>query len=221
MRTPTFRACATLAATLLAACSQLPRRPEPAPVVEASKPSQTAPAPAPAPTAAPPVKAKAKPKPAPKPEIKDTDVTPAPEQTASASEGIERSQVGYYFDTLQGRLRQLVDPTIIVTHNDGDITVDISSRVHFESDDATLPASECSALTPIAKALVEYKMTRIVADVSATGADEAALKSAKSRATAITQCLADAGVASHRLSARQVAMAPQPRSVLRIEPIVK
>ena len=219
MRPFFFRACLTGVAVVLAACSQQPRRAAPAPVIEQSKSSETAPVPAPAPA---PQKPKAKPKPAPKPETKDTDVTPpAPEQTASTNEGIERSQVGYYFDTLQGRLRQLVDPTIVVTHNDGHITVDITRRVHFESDDATLPAAECSALTPIAKALVEYKMTRIVADVSATGADEAALKSAKSRATAITQCLAGAGVAPKRLSARQVAMSDDPRSILRIEPIIK
>ena len=120
------------------------------------------------------------------------------------------------------RLRQLVDPTIVVAHKDGHITVDISRRVHFESDDATLPVEECKALTPIAKALIEYKMTRIVADVSATGADEAALKSARTRAAAITQCLTDAGVAARRLSSRQVAMSSsEPRTVLRIEPIVK
>ncbi len=60
------------------------------------------------------------------------------------------------------------------------------------------------------------------ADVSATGADDAALKSAKTRAAAITQCLADAGVAPKRLSSRQVAIAtPEPRTILRIEPIVK
>jgi outer membrane protein OmpA-like peptidoglycan-associated protein len=222
MRKSTLRACLTAVAVLLAACSQQPRRPQPAPVVDDSKPAAVAtPAPEP-PAPTPPPKPKPKPKPAPpKPETKDTDVTPAAD-AAPPTEGIERSQVGYYFDTLQGRLRQLVDPAIVVTHTDGHITVDVSQRVHFESDDATLPASECSALTPIAKALIEYKMTRIVADVSSTGVDDAALKSAKTRAAAITQCLADAGVASRRLSSRQVAMSsPEPRTVLRIEPIVK
>jgi outer membrane protein OmpA-like peptidoglycan-associated protein len=217
MRTFTSRACLIGVVVLLAACSQGLRRPQPAPVVEQSK-SDTATAPTPAP----PPKPKAKPKPAPKPDIKETDVTPTPEPAVAASEGMERSQVGYYFDTLQGRLRQLVDPAIIVTHSDGRITVDVTRRVHFESDDATLPARECNALTPVAKALIEYRMTRIVADVSTTGADEASRKSAKTRAVAITQCLADAGVASHRLSARQVAMsAAEQRTVLRIEPIVK
>jgi outer membrane protein OmpA-like peptidoglycan-associated protein len=221
MRILTTRACLIAAATLLAACTQQARRPQPAPVVEESKPSATAPEPAPTP--APPPRTKPKPKPvAPKPDTKDTDVTPPPEPSAPAAEGIERSQVGYYFDTLQGRLRQLVDPTIVVAHNDGHITVDISRRVHFESDDATLPVEECKALTPIAKALIEYKMTRIVADVSATGADEAALKSARTRAAAFTQCLSEAGVAARRLSSRQVAMSSsEPRTVLRIEPIVK
>ena len=218
MRTSIFRACLICATTLLAACAQQARRPTPAPVVEASKPAAVAPAPEPA-APTPPPKPKAKPKSPVQPKAETDVVTPSPSPPA---EGIERDQVGYYFDTLQGRLRQLVDPTIVVTHSDGHITVDITRRVHFESDDATLPASECSALTPIAKALVEYKMTRIVADVSATGVDEAALKAAKTRAGAITQCLADAGVAARRLSAREVAMAsPEPRSLLRIEPIIK
>ncbi len=214
MRVFTSRAWLGGAVVLLAACSQPVRPPQPAPVVEQSKP-----APAASVVAAVP-KPKAKPKSVAKPDSKDTDVAPAP--AAAASEGIERSQVGYYFDTLQGRLRQLVDPSIIVTHNDGHISVDVTRRVHFESDDATLPARECSALTPVAKALIEYRMTRIVADVSATGADEAALKSARTRAAAVTQCLANAGVAAHRLSARQVAMtSDEQRTVLRIEPIIK
>src|ERR1700742_3217692 len=105
MRTSMFRACLFGVIALLAACAQQARRPQPAPVVDDTKPVVTTPAPEqPAPT--PPPKPKPKPKPAPpKPETKDTDVTPAPEPVA-APEGIERSQVGYYFDTLQGRLRQ-------------------------------------------------------------------------------------------------------------------
>jgi outer membrane protein OmpA-like peptidoglycan-associated protein len=223
MRKNIHRACLICAATLLAACAQQARRPAPAPVVEDSKPNTvSSAAEQPVPTPSPKPKPKPKPVAAPKPETKDTDVAPLPEPPVPESEGIERSQVGYYFDTLQGRLRQLVDPAIVVTHTDGHITVDVTRRVHFESDDAALPAVECNALTPIAKALVEYRMTRIVADVSATGIDDAALKSAKTRAAAITQCLAGAGIASRRLSSRQVAMSsPEPRTVLRIEPIVK
>jgi len=220
MRTFISRACLTGLIVLLGACSQALHRPQPAAVVERSDRTESASAPTVTPVQ--PAKPKPKPKPVAKPDTKDTDVTPPPEPTAATSEGIDRSQVGYYFDTLQGRLRQLADPTIDVTHSDGHITVDITRRVHFESDDATLPAAECTALAPIAKALIEYKMTRIIADVSATGVDDAALKSAKTRAAAITQCLAGAGVAARRLSSRQVAMSsPEPRSVLRIEPIVK
>jgi outer membrane protein OmpA-like peptidoglycan-associated protein len=220
MRTYFHRACLTGVIVVLVACAQQPRRVQPAPVVDDSKTTTTAVAPAPVPAPAPPPKAKPKPKPVvPKP---DTDISPAPEPSAPAAEGIARDQAGYYFDTLQGRLRQLVDPAIVVTHSDGHITVDVTRRVHFESDDATLPATECNALSPIAKALIEYRMTRIVADVSATGTDDAALKSAKTRAAAVTQCLVGAGVAPHRLSSRQVAMSsPEPRTVLRIEPIVK
>jgi hypothetical protein len=46
------------------------------------------------------------------------------------------------------------------------------------------------------------------------------LSSAKSHAGAITKCLTESGIASHRLGVREVTM-PAPRTVLRIEPIVK
>jgi outer membrane protein OmpA-like peptidoglycan-associated protein len=220
MRIKIIRACVIAAIALLCACAQQPHRAQPAPVVEESKPLPTPPAP----TAAPPPKLKPKPKPTvpvpPKPETKDTDVTPAP--SVGAPDGIERTQVGYYFDTLQGRLRQVAAPTILVTRSDGHIAVDISHHIAFGTDDAPLSAAHCAALAPIAKALIEYKMTRIVADVGAAGADEPALRSAKVRAAAIAKCLADAGVAARRLGTREVAMpSAQPITVLRIEPIVK
>jgi outer membrane protein OmpA-like peptidoglycan-associated protein len=218
MRITLLRACLIFAIALLSACAQQPQRAQPAPVVEASKPSAP-----PAPTPAP--KPKPKPKPTvpapPKPDTKDTDVTPAP-ATAPLSEGLDRSQVGYYFDTLQGRLRQVADPTFVVTRSDGHITVDVSRRITYASDESPLPAAQCAALSSIAKALVEYKMTRIVVEVGATGADEPALSSAKIRAAAIAKCLAEAGVAVRRLGTREVAMrSSSPVTVLRIEPIVK
>ncbi len=217
MRIPTSRAClATMLVALLAACAQQPHRSEPAPAVESSKRPVAAPTPPPKP------KPKAKPvAPLPAKADNDTDVTPTPAPSAaSVPEGIDRAQVGYYFDTLQGRLRQSSDPAIVVTRTERRIAVDITERVHFQADDASLPAADCAALAPIAKALVEYKMTRIVAEVGVDSSDAATMTSAKSHASAITKCLTEAGVASRRLGAREVAM-PAPRTVLRIEPIVK
>ena len=212
MRTAILRACLLAAAAALAACAQQPvSKSSPAPVTKESPPAAS-------PTAAPAPKPKPKPKPAaPKAETADTDVTPAP----TPAEGMERAQVGYYFDTLQGRLRQVADPTFVVTRNDGHITVDITRRVSFGDDDASLPSAACAALAPIAKALIEYKMTRIVADAAASGTDEAALKLAKAHSAAIAKCLADSGVASRRLGTREHAASSAPTTVLRIEPIVK
>ncbi len=219
MRITLLRLCQLAAAAALAACAQQPaQKTPPAPVVEASTPatSPSAPAPQPAP------KPKPKPKPvAPKAETSDTDVTPAPPAGPTPAEGIERAQVGYYFDTLQGRLRQVADPNIVVTRNDGHITVDITRRVSFGDDDAPLPAGACAALAPIAKALIEYKMTRIVAEAGASSADTSALKSAKAHSAAIAKCLADSGVAGHRLGTREHVASSAPSTVLRIEPIVK
>ncbi len=206
-------------AVLIAACAQQPQRPPDATPATAPVPTVTETKPA-APVIAP--KPKPKPKPAPpKLDPKDSDVTPTPAPAPAPSEGIDSAQVGYYFDTLQGRLRQLGDRTIVISRSDGHISADITQRVHFAGDDAPLPAGECAALAPLAKVLVEYKLTRVIVEVDAASADEPGVKTARVRMDALMQCLADSGVNARRVRPRPPRPSAHPATILHIEPIVK
>jgi outer membrane protein OmpA-like peptidoglycan-associated protein len=202
-----------VSALLLVSCALQSKRSVPAPVEE-----RTTQAPAPAPPTAPtPTPTwKPKPTPAPKPETKGPETAPAP------LEGIESSKVGYYFDTLQGRLRQLAGTDVVVNRQDDHITLDVTRRVSFGNDSSPTAAGLCAALAPIAKALVEYRMTRVAVDVDAETDDDAGRRTAKSRGESIAQCLADAGVASRRIGSNGIASTAQtPTVTLRIEPIVR
>jgi hypothetical protein len=194
-------------ALLIASCAQQTTKSvpttSPSPAETKSSPTQT-------PTAAP--KPKSKPKLAPKPETVETEPTlPVP------IEGIEQSKVGYYFDTLQGRLRQLADPNLVVNRQGNQITIDLTHSVHLDDGN---PSAPCTTLEPIAKALVEYRMTRAVIDVVAESGDAASVRSAKSRSESIAKCLADAGVANRRIASNGVPGAA-PAIRLRIDPIVR
>ena len=117
-------------AVLIASCAQQATKSvpttSPSPAETKSPPTQT-------PTATP--KPKSKPKPAPKPETVETETTPP-----APIEGIEQSKVGYYFDTLQGRLRQLSDPNLVVNRLGDQITIDLTHSVHLDSDIASCDA---------------------------------------------------------------------------------
>jgi hypothetical protein len=206
MSVPSLAICALL----LVSCAQLPKRPTPAPVEDAT----VHPA-APTPPSVPQPKPKPKPAPPSKPETKGPETAPMP------VEGIESSKVGYYFDTLQGRLRQLADLDVVVNRQDNHITLDVTRRIASGNGDAPA-ANRCAALEPIAKALVEYRMTRIAVDVAAETNDDAGRRIAKSRSDSIAQCLSGAGVAAQRIASNGVAGADQtPTVTLRIEPIVR
>jgi hypothetical protein len=193
-------------AVLIASCAQQPPKPvpttSPSPAEIKSAPTQT-------PATAP--KQKSKPKAATKPETVEAE-TPPP----APVEGIEQSKVGYYFDTLQGRLRQLADPNLVVNRQGNQITIDLTRSVHLDGENS----APCTSLAPIAKALVEYRMTRAVIDVVAESGDAASVRSAKSRSESIAKCLADAGVANRRIASNGV---PGTASAirLRIDPIVR
>jgi outer membrane protein OmpA-like peptidoglycan-associated protein len=200
-------------AFLLVSCAQLPKRPTPAPVEDRTMHSPEATAP-PAPTPKP--KPKPKPGPPAKPETKETEPVPAP------LEGVESSKVGYYFDTLQGRLRQVAAPDVVVNRQDDHITLDVTRRMNFGSDEDNTIANRCATLAPIAKALVEYRMTRIAVDVTSETNDEVGRQTAKSRSASIAQCLSGAGVVAQRIASNGVASTAQtPTVILRIEPIIR
>jgi hypothetical protein len=194
-------------AVLIASCAQQPPKPvpttSPSPAEIKSAPTQTQ-----TPAA---LKQKSKPKPPTKPETVEAE-TPPP----APVEGIEQSKVGYYFDTLQGRLRQLADPNLVVNRQGNQITIDLTRSVHLDGENS----APCTSLAPIAKALVEYRMTRAVIDVAAESGDASSVRLAKSRSESIAKCLADAGVANRRIASNGV---PGTASAirLRIDPIVR
>ena len=177
MRIFTFRACLIGAVVLLAACSQQVRRPQPAPVVEQSKPRHRA-------CSRRRLRRRRRPKPKPKPAVakpdtKDTDVTPPPEpqrrrRKASSAARSATTSTRCKAGCVSSSIRPSSSRTTTATSPSTSRAASIS-----KATTPHCPSHECKALTPIAKALIEYKMTRIVADVSATGADEAALKSAQ------------------------------------------
>ncbi len=193
-------------AALIVSCAQQPPKPvpttSPSPAEIKSAPTQT-------PAAA--AKQKSKPKPATKPETVEAE-TPPP----APVEGIEQSKVGYYFDTLQGRLRQLADPNLVVNRQGNQITIDLTRGVHLDGENS----APCTSLAPIAKALVEYRMTRAHVDVVAESSEAASVRLAKSRSESIAKCLADAGVGNQRITPNGVA-GTAPTIRLRIDPIVR
>lgn len=204
------RAIPVFIAIALASCAQQPVHETP----KSTAPTQTTP-PTTKPDATP-----AAPKPKPKP-LKPATPKPDPTKEVAAPDGIERSQVGYYFDTLQGRLRQLAQAGFVVNRNDGHISVDMTSRLQFDNGETHLAAASCAGLAPIAKALTEYRMTIAIAEIGAAGGDAVALKTARARADSVAKCIVDAGIDARRIESRGVTSSGSQAAVLRIEPIVK
>lgn len=196
-------------AALIVSCAQQPTKPVPAASPSPSETKSTS-AQASSPAVAPKPKPKPKPAPTPKPETEETEAAPAP------VEGLEQSKVGYYFDTLQGRLRQLGDPNLAVNRQGNRITIDLTSSVHLDGENS----APCTTLAPIAKALVEYRMTRAHVDVVAESSESASIRLAKSRSESIAKCLADAGVANQRITSNGVAGTALAIR-LRIDPVVR
>lgn len=188
-------------AVSLASCAKQAARPTPPPPTEQTQPHQATVPSAPKP--------KPKPKPAQKPETKET------ESAAAAGEGIEPANVGYYVDTLYGRLRQLRDTDLTIDRQDNDITLDVTHG---------FPAAGngCAMFASVATALVEYRMTRVAVDVVAVTNDDEGRRAAKATTDAIAACLIEAGVASRRITTSAVSgVSHAPATTLHIEPVVR
>ncbi len=196
---------------LVASCAQQPTKPvsTPSPLEKTTAPVQPTP-----------TQPTAKPKPKPKPPTPATATkpeTPDTEPASSSVEGLEQSKVGYYFDTLQGRLRQLANQNFVVSRHDNTITIDATHSVQFDRENTV---TSCTPIAPLAKALVEYRMTHVVIDVAADAGDAPSLGRAKSKSEAVAKCLVDAGVGSRRIAPKGIPGAVQ-TITLRIEPTVR
>lgn len=125
--------------------------------------------------------------------------TPKASGKASRSDALAPGEVGYYFDVLQGRLQQSVDPAVIVGRSSSGIALDFSRRIGFASGEAQLDDAARALLAPLSKVLAEYRMTRITIRISADDDTAEARTLARQRASAIVHVLEDSGIAATRI----------------------
>lgn len=133
------------------------------------------------------------------------------------------SDVGYYLDVLQGRLKQVAGKGIGISRQGERIVVDISNRATFDSSGTQISADFRSVLTPLSKVLVEYRMTVVAVRVRS---DEAAARAnhprlAEQRAQALARQLVGAGIASNRIIIADTDPEHRARIELQVEPIVR
>ena len=143
------------------------------------------------------------------------------------------SEVGYYMDVLQGRLKQVAGKSIGVGRQGDRIVLDLSGRLAFESGSAQITPDIREILTPLSKVLVEYWKTLVSVQVRADDSDAQAINPplAEQRALAVAHYLAEAGVADKRIviagsglnrpPAANVSPENRAHVELRFEPIVR
>lgn len=214
----------------LAACAGTPTR---APVpVQSPRPVTL---PAPPPDAKPP-KPTTSPPPAPAPiatgprRYGESRSAAAQALGRDAATGLPASEVGYYMDVLQGRLKQVSGKNIAEARR-GNLIVLVLSNV-FDEGNALANASSIGSLSSIARVLVEYRKTTVT--VRAGGEGAAAVLGASGladqRALAVADLLARAGIGGKRLvvpaargrsrNGEGLGDAKQSRVELLVEPIV-
>ena len=142
------------------------------------------------------------------------------------------SEVGYYMDVLQGRLKQVAGKSIGVGRQGDRIVLDLSGRLAFESGSAQITPDIREILTPLSNVLVEYRKTLVSVQVRADDSDAQAINPplAEQRALAVAHYLAEAGVAGKRIviaesglnrpSAANVSPENRTHTELQLEPIV-
>jgi outer membrane protein OmpA-like peptidoglycan-associated protein len=143
---------------------------------------------------------------------------------ASGRDSLASTEVGYYMDVLQGRLKQLADKRMAVTRVDDRIILALSLR--FESGSTRIDSGIAEILSPLSSALVEYRKTLVSVHIGAD-ADMPAL--AEQRARVVAQYLVNAGVQRKRVviagsAENQPLPASQENSTrveLQLEPVVR
>ncbi|MEP5765193.1 MAG: OmpA family protein [Halieaceae bacterium] len=200
---------AALSALLLAACSNISEEDAPTPArVESATPtwSRGEPAPAPAPAATRTTKAKAK-----TPAF--TRLDPESGNSASAehkqallsteSGVLDTDEIGYYMDTQEARLIQLLGNSEITIKREGnDITLLIGGGNVFASNQSRLTPGAREMLQPVAEVLEEYSNTRIsiYGHTDDQGEADYNQQLSERRASSIARQLAKVGVARERIA---------------------
>lgn len=217
----------------LAACAGTPTRvpmpvqsprpvllPAPAATAKPPKPGAT---PAPPPLTAPPVVTGPR-------RYGESRIAAAQVLARDPGNALPASEVGYYLDVLQGRLKQVPGKNIAAARR-GNLIVLVLTNV-FNEGNALANAASISSLSSVARVLVEYRKTTVTVRAGGEGAAAVLGPSglADQRALAVSDLLARAGVGSKRLvvpAARARARngdglgdAKQSRVELLVEPIV-
>jgi outer membrane protein OmpA-like peptidoglycan-associated protein len=108
------------------------------------------------------------------------------------------TEVGYYMDVLQGRLKQFADKRMAVSRHDDQIVLALS--LLFEPDSPRLDSGVAEILAPLSSALVEYRKTLVSVHVAADDDTVArGLALSEQRARTVAQYFVKAGVHSKRI----------------------
>jgi outer membrane protein OmpA-like peptidoglycan-associated protein len=144
-------------------------------------------------------------------------------------DSLSPSQVGYYMDVLQGRLKQLGGQFMTIVRHDDRIVLALS--LNFEPGSSRIDSDTHLFLTPLSAVLVEYRMTFVSVHIGNDDANPTAggAPLMDERAKAVTQYLIKAGVAGKRVvivgsGANRpplVSLEKSTRIELQIEPIVR
>ncbi len=141
-------------------------------------------------------------------------------------EALAASEVGYYLDVLQGRLRQVAGRNVVVTRKGERLVLDLSRQVSFEPTGSQLGPGTRESMAALNKVLVEYR--NVLVSVRVSPVDAASLSNprlAEQRALSLARQFADAGVANKRIVVAGVPAKPGRASATRVElqlePIVR
>lgn len=137
------------------------------------------------------------------------------------SDSLASSEVGYYMDVLQGRLKQISGKRIGISRLGDRIVLDLSGLPGFESGSAQITPEIRVALAPISRMLVEYSkvLVSIRARADDPGAKAINPRLGEQRALALAHVLAEAGVTEKRIVI--AGTENHARIELQLEPIVR
>jgi outer membrane protein OmpA-like peptidoglycan-associated protein len=164
-------------------------------------------------------------------EQKKKDVTVA--LAENSLDSLPSSEVGYYMDVMQGRLKQVVDKHVSIRRQGDHIVLDLSFLLGFESGSAQPNPGVSEILTALSEVLVEYRKTvvSIHAFADESGSEAITPRLAEQRALAVARYLTGVGVASKRIviaelgagHAPKMDVSPENRTQveLQVEPIMR
>jgi outer membrane protein OmpA-like peptidoglycan-associated protein len=111
------------------------------------------------------------------------------------------TEVGYYMDVLQGRLKQIAGKDFGVVRQADYVILDMSFQPGFERGSVQLDSSVRDALKPLSKVLVEYRMTLVSLQVHADDSGYQSVKAglAGRRAQALAHALVESGISGKRV----------------------